>query len=128
MIVLTVTCRAPQHDTPAAHAAGCVCPVEWGKPYRPPAPARKTPQRTYVPGREHNKRGAHRLTVTEPDWAAVERALAGDRSIVLAKADRDDAMDRIDRGGASAREVAIRLGMSARTVQRRRAERAQVRR
>ncbi|MEV4767777.1 hypothetical protein [Micromonospora humida] len=127
MIVLAVTCRAPQHETPAARTAGCVCPDEWGKPYRPPAKSQEW-RRRYVPGRQHNKKGPHRTTVTEPDWVAVERALAGDRTLVLAKADRDDAMDRVDRNGASARDVAIRLGLSARTVQRRRAERAQARR
>lgn len=122
MIILNVICRAADHETPEARAAGCVCPQEWGKPYRP-APSKPTKQRRrYVPGRQHNKRGP-RTTVTEPDWAAVERALTGDRSIVLAKVERDEAIDRVDRNGASARQVAVRLGLSARTVQRRRADR-----
>ncbi|WP_420123192.1 hypothetical protein [Nakamurella sp.] len=73
MIVLAVTCRAPEHDTPAARTAGCVCPEEWGKPYRPPSTGEW--RRRYVHGRQYNKRGAHRTTVTEPDWAAVERGI-----------------------------------------------------
>lgn len=119
MVILTVICRAADHETPEARTAGCVCPQEWGQP----TPSKPKKRRRYVPGRQHNKRGPHRTTVTEPDWAAVERALDGDRSIVLAKCERDEAIDRADRGGASARQIAIRLGLSARTVQRRRADR-----
>jgi len=33
---LVVTCRARRHETPAARAAGCVCPTEFGRPYQPP--------------------------------------------------------------------------------------------
>lgn len=123
MIVLSVICRAADHETPEARTAGCVCPVGWGEPYRPAPPKPKKWRERYVPGRQHNKKGAHRTTVTEPDWVAVERALGGDRTLVLAKCERDEAIDRVDRHGASARQVAIRLGLSARTVQRRRAER-----
>lgn len=125
MIVLSVTCRAAQHDTTAARAAGCVCPVEWGRPYQPPRHEPKKPQRTYVRGRLTNRRGAHRSTVTEPDWVAVERRLAGDLSLVLSKVERDEAIDRLDRLGLSAREIAVRLGTTVRTVQRRRAARRQ---
>ena len=87
------------------------------------SPARRKRPYRDVPGRAHNRRGPNRLTVTEPDDAAVERLLSGDRSLVVAKVDRDAALDAVDRGGLSAREVAIRLGVTARTVKRRRAER-----
>jgi hypothetical protein len=126
-VVLEVICRARLHDSELARAAGCVCPVGWGQPYRPPPPAR--PQRTYVRSQlgTQARRGPHRTTVTEPDEIAVERFVGGDRSLVLAKVERDAAIDRLDRHGMSAREVAIRLGLTQRTVQRRRTERRQER-
>lgn len=73
--------------------------------------------------RSANKRGPRRKTVTEPDWAVVERVLAGDRSLTLAVVERDEAIDRLDRQGLSAANVALRLGITRRTVNRRRAKR-----
>lgn len=117
--VLVVWCRARTHG-PAARQAGCVCPERWGVPYRP---ARRRPRREYVPGRRINHRGASRLTVTEPDEAAVERRISGDLRVVLTKAERDAAIDWLDRYGLSAKQIGIRLGLAQRTVQRRRAAR-----
>lgn len=122
MIVLAVVCRARQHDTELARAAGCVCPVDWGQPYQP-AVRTSGPQREYVRGRAENRLCLKRTQAPEADWVAVERALAGDRSIALTKVERDEAIDRLDRQGLSAREVAVRLGITTRTVNRRRAER-----
>lgn len=120
-VLLDVTCRARVHETDAARAAGCVCPLAWGQPYRPPRPR---PQRNYyVRGRSANLRGPHRCTVTEPDVIAVERFVGGDRSLTLAKVERDAAIDRLDRYGYSATQIALRLGVTQRTVTRRRAER-----
>lgn len=123
-VVLDVICRARLHDSELARAGGCVCPVGWGQPYCPP---RRPQQRTYVSGRRGNNRGPTRRTVVEPDEIAVERFVGGDRSLTLAKVERDAAIDRLDRYGLSAREVAIRLGLTQRTVTRRRAERRQER-
>jgi DNA-binding NarL/FixJ family response regulator len=66
-----------------------------------------------------NYRGP-RSTVTEPDLVAVDRALAGDHRIILAKVERDAAIDRLDSYGLTAREVAERLATAERTVTRRR--------
>lgn len=119
MVVLDVICRTRVHEAADARRAGCVCPVDWGKKYQRP----RTYPGVYVPGRGVNRCGPRRQTVTEPDWAAVDRALGGDRSLTLAVADRYDAIDRLDQLGLSARQIAVRLGVTMRTVQRRRAER-----
>lgn len=59
----------------------------------------------------------------KPDEIAVERLLRGFTDFNHSPADRDAALDKADVGGATAREVASRLGCTMRTVQRRRAER-----
>jgi hypothetical protein len=82
---------------------GCVCPVEWGDAFR-------RPQRATVP-------------LSEADWVAVERLLAGDRSVPACASERDAAIDRLDGLGLSQRQIAIRLGVTMRTVARRRAAR-----
>lgn len=76
-------------------------------------------------GAYRNRLGRHLRHDPEPDWAAVERAVAGERPEVLTAAERAAAIDRLDACGLSAREVAVRLGMTVRTVQRRRAARRQ---
>jgi hypothetical protein len=121
VIVLDVICRAREHDSESARRRGCVCPVDWGSPFRRPSA-----QRTYVPGRVINRHGPRRSTVLEPDEVAVDRALGGDRSLRLAVTERDAAIDRLDRYGLSAQQIAHRLGITMRTVQRRRAMRRAV--
>jgi hypothetical protein len=86
--------------------------------YAPPRP-----QRQYVPGRVANRAGYQRRTIREPDWVAVKRFIEGERGLRLAAVDRDAAIDRLDSYGLSARQVALWLGVTQRTVQRRRSER-----
>lgn len=118
MILLDVLCHARQHDTPAAHRAGCVCPP----PDPTPPRARKTKPRQLPPG-QWPRTGSIRRTEPELDWIAAERILAGNPPERTTVADRIAALDLADSHGASARQVAIRLRCSTRTVQRRRAER-----
>jgi transcriptional regulator with GAF, ATPase, and Fis domain len=120
VIVLDVVCRARVHETEEARRLHrCVCPVAWGR--KPPKLER--PQRSYIQGSRRNCRGAHRKTVLEADWVAVERACGGDRSLILATLERDIAIDRLDSNGFSAAQTARRLGITTRTVQRRRSQR-----
>ena len=118
MIVLDVVCRARVHESDyARQRGGCVCPVAWGEPFRR---SRRTWRPEYIPGRVHNLYGPRRCTVDDPDEVAVERAAGGDRALVLAAIERDLAIDTLDRVGLSAAQVARRLGVTVRTVQRRR--------
>lgn len=80
-------------------------------------------ERDYVTGHRHNCRGPRRTTVVEPDEIAVQRYVGGDRPAVLATVDRDAAIDYLDARKCSAREIAVQLGLTMRTVTRRRAAR-----
>lgn len=76
----------------------------------------------YVRGLMANLRGP-RQTVTDPDPIAVERlvsGVSGDRPLVLAKVERDAAIDLLDSRRWSSRDIAQRLGFTQRTVVRRR--------
>jgi hypothetical protein len=117
VILLDVICHARDHRP---GVRGCRCPHHLLAPTRGSGKSRSR----YVPGRPHNRYGPRRRTVPDDaiDPVAVERAAAGDRSIVLAVAERAAAIDTLDRYGLSAREVAIRLGVTTRTVTRRRAD------
>ena len=74
----------------------------------------------YVRGYRGTGGGPKRTTPFEIDPGAVRRAADGDRSVRLAAIEMDLAIDQLDAGGMSAREVAIRLGVSPRTITRRR--------
>lgn len=52
------------------------------------------------------------------DWVAVERAVAGDRTISLTPAECADAVRRLNRRGWSDNQIAAQLGLSDRTVLR----------
>ena len=73
---------------------------------------RNPPRGTWAPSR---RRGS-------VDPAAVERLLAGSR-VTTTVDDRAAALDHADRHGATAVQIAERLGCSVRTVTRRRAAR-----
>lgn len=79
--------------------------------------------REYVRGRLSNCRGPRRRTVAEPDPLAVDLLASGYRDLVVAAVERDAAIDALDRTGLPSREVAVRLGITQRTVVRRRAAR-----
>lgn len=77
----------------------------------------------HVRGNRDNWLGARPATVPQPDPIAVYRWLDGDRTIRLAVVDRWAAIDQLDRFGYSAAYVARRVGVSQRTVVRRRTQR-----
>lgn len=56
----------------------------------------------------------------DPDEVAVERAMAGDRSVTLWPHERDLAIARLARSGVSDPQIAARLGVTDKTVSRRR--------
>lgn len=107
MIVLDVVCRARVHDSAYARRVHrCVCPPPPGYP-----PPRVSRSRGYV---------APRAIVRAPDPANVERAVSGDRSVVLSAVERDEAIDRLDGLGYTLLQVALQLEISLMTVSRRR--------
>jgi DNA-directed RNA polymerase specialized sigma24 family protein len=63
------------------------------------------------------------VPLPEADWVVVERLLAGDRSVRACASERDAAIDRLDGLGLSQQQIAVRLGVTMRTVSRRRAAR-----
>ncbi|OKI47209.1 helix-turn-helix domain-containing protein [Micromonospora sp. CB01531] len=81
---------------------------------------RENRRRPYIRGRMSN-RGSRRGPV---DPMAVDRAVGGDRALRLTVDERQAAIDVLDAQGLSANAIAIRLGISARTVHRRRSARA----
>lgn len=103
-----MTCPAPRHNSTYAYDRfGCRCPeaVErrrhaWRVRYRPKGMFRYPKLHGGV------------------DPMAVERACAGDRQVQLTKAEMHAAVDELSRLGKSAAQIAIRLGVSPRTVQR----------
>jgi len=92
----------------------CVCPdsVDARR-----AAHRKDGRRKYIQGYQQGSKG-RRLGY---DWVAVERAIEGDRHIVLTIQERAAAVARLTKQGASAAEIARRLRITARTVVRYRA-------
>lgn len=73
-------------------------------------------------------RSLHRVSFSQTgyDEMAVVRAVAGDLAIVLTMPELDEAIDRLDQGGRSAEQIARHLGITSRTVTRRRAERREL--
>jgi hypothetical protein len=67
--------------------------------------------------------GAKRNESSLIDMRAVEDRLAGDRSRVLTVAERMRCIDLLDDGFRTIPEVAARMGVCTRTVERRRRER-----
>jgi DNA-binding CsgD family transcriptional regulator len=57
------------------------------------------------------------LGAGEPDWAAVERLIAG-QPVRATAADRKAAVEHLTRRGQSGKQNALRIGCSGRTVQR----------
>lgn len=86
-----------------------------------------SPHRTLPRGTRHGGRGRRRAVVphTAADPVVVTRAAAGDRTVVPCAAELDLAIDLLDTWGHSARSAAERLGVSTRTITRRRAARRQ---
>ena len=119
-------CTAGQHGTEwAVRKYRCRCPEAVAARRDRDQRRRRIRRQSDPRGRYANRYGHQGRTSPPPDPVAVERAAAGDRPVVLSKAERDAAIDLLDRLGLPAREVAARLGMTIRTVQRRRAARRQ---
>lgn len=103
-----MTCAAVRHNTTYAYDRfGCRCPeaVErrrhaWRVRYRPKGTFRYPRINGGV------------------DPMAVERACGGDRDIRLTVAEMRAVIAQLSRQGRSAAQIAIRLGISPRTVQR----------
>lgn len=110
----TMTCPARRHGTADARKRHrCTCPDAVEALRRR---ERSYRQRTYVRGRAINcGPGAPGF-----DEIAVDRAVAGDRTVRLNALERWAAIDRLDARGMSARQVAEQLGVTTRTVTRRR--------
>ncbi|MGW4467496.1 helix-turn-helix domain-containing protein [Micromonospora sp. NPDC004704] len=116
-MILSV-CHAPRHGARYAYGISrcdCLDAVE----VRRERQRRQSARRPRVRGRAANRRGGWRGL----DEIAVERAVGGDRSLVLTAEERRAAIDALDALGLNATEVAIRLGITTRTVTRQRARR-----
>lgn len=110
-------CTARRHGTRWAYRRlRCTCP---GSEAERRAHYRQASARRYIPGRVSNRRGAY----AGLDPVAVDRAVGGDRDVPLSRPERRAAIDRLDASGLSAAEIARRLGVTTRTVTRRRAAR-----
>lgn len=108
-------CAASLHGTTHAYwRRGCRCP-EAVAAVRAEG-RRKTAKRC---------RSLHRVSLcrTGYDEMAIVRAIRGDLSIVLTMPELDEAVDRLDALGWTAERIARHLGITSRTVVRRRAER-----
>lgn len=115
VVQVSPDCTAPNHGSRYAFADHrCDCPSARRRRRRS-----CERRRSYVPGRQVNLAGSR----TWFDEIAVERAVGGDRSLILSVPERSAAIDQLDKLGKSATEIAIRLGCTQRTVQRRRAKR-----
>lgn len=113
---MTTTCTARLHNSEWAYRRyGCRCAeameVESAKA-RQRASYRSPAQRPRCGGWDY-------------DWVKVERAVAGDLTLRLTYPELAEAIDRLDRRRWSAEEIAQKLGVTHRTVQRRRAARRQ---
>jgi DNA-binding NarL/FixJ family response regulator len=108
--VIISVCSAPRHGARYAYGRDrCNCPAAADRR----AAYKRWAPRKYIPGR----------IVNRIDEAAVERAVGGDRSLVLTVDERRAAIDRLDALGFTATAVAVRLGITVRTVQRQRERR-----
>lgn len=117
---MTETCQAAWHGTVSAYRrARCRCPevVATIQQYRAVENARNRARRRgqYVP--RPQSRDPH------VDEIAVERAMAGDE-VALTIRERAVAVQRLSQLGLSSRQIADRLRLSDRTVQRYRARAA----
>lgn len=111
MTVTTVkTCLAPIHGVPKAYRRGCRCP----ETYEAIRPIWAAASRARLAANG----GFH---VTDPyiDETAVEAAVKGQR-VRLTWAERQDAYLRLEQQGMSAAQIARRLHVTPRTIQRRR--------
>jgi hypothetical protein len=112
------TCTASWHGTAHAYRKRrCRCPqaiAAFRKEGRHKAARRCRSQR---------RTSLHR---TGYDEIAVVRAVAGDMSVRLTTPELNEAIDRLDRHGRTAEQVARLLGITSRTVTRRRAVRREL--
>ncbi|MEU7590703.1 hypothetical protein AB0A95_30980 [Micromonospora sp. NPDC049230] len=116
--MIIAICSAARHGTwYALRNYGCQCPEAVEDDRR--RSREKNRCRPYIRGRNSNKAGGR----SGLDPIAVERAVAGDRTLRLTTVERRAAIDRLDSFGYTAAEVAVRLGITCRTVQRQRARR-----
>jgi DNA-binding NarL/FixJ family response regulator len=107
-----VTCPALLHGSIYAYVRyGCRCPdavdtirAAWRQNSRRHAPGK---------GRQGRRRKGF-------DPVAVERACGGDRQLPLSTAELTAAVAKLTRLGNSAEQIAVRLGVTSRTVQRHR--------
>lgn len=114
-------CTALWHRTwYALRHYGCVCPEAYEDHRR--RVRRSNANRPYIRGRAANLCGSRRGV----DPVAVERAAGGDRALRLTVAERRAAIDLLDAQGFTAADVAARLGITVRTVQRQRTRRRQL--
>lgn len=58
------------------------------------------------------------MTTDDVDEVAVERAVAGDKTVPLSRAEHHAAWQRLERQGKSSRQIARILGVAPRTVVR----------
>ena len=111
LAAVVIGCTARTHGTRRAHDSyGCRCPeaveaVRSREKFRRPIGHRTGP----------------RSRDQYPDPVAIDRALAGDRSVYLTVLELGIAIAALTARGFSARAVGVRLGVSDRTVTRHRA-------
>jgi hypothetical protein len=117
---VTTRCAAHFHNTIWAyrrHHCRCPAAVAIERAYgRLRASRRPRAQRP-------NSGGRPKASEIDYDWVKVERAIAGDRSFRLTVPELADAIARLDRFGRTAEQIAVRLGVAERTVQRHRTAR-----
>lgn len=84
------------------------------------APAKHRPW--IIKGHVANRSGRRRKThgIETIDHVVVERAIAGARPEGITVVEREAAIDRLDSYGLTPSEIALRLGLSVRTIFRRR--------
>ncbi len=117
---MTTRCAAHFHNTIWAyrrHHCRCPAAVAIERAYgRLRASRRPRAQRP-------NSGGRPKASEVDYDWVKVERAVAGDKSFRLTVPELADAIARLDRYNLTAAEIAVRLGVAERTVQRHRTAR-----
>lgn len=105
-------CRAPRHCSRHAYRYwGCRCPEAQ-------TAHNERTTRTAQP-RGHRR---HTTKDRDPhvDQVAVDRAMTGDTTVALTIRELGEAITRLTQAGRSARDIAIRLGITQRTVVRHR--------